>query len=216
MLHARFAAGRVLLRTDVARLMASVFFTPGAIEIVTAMGDPLGERQAVMLWRVDLDDSPLLTDASLGLDGVPTTFGELFIRCASAGATALGLERRREDGGGRVRGLLPFVAACPRPDEPLRAGDALIALATPQWARANSPDYAAVRLLDATLKVQAAWRAHHRHKPPQQQPRASDAAPADAALDATPEPEASPRTSTSNWNPIFDAEDDGMGDDRAA
>jgi hypothetical protein len=177
-LHARFAAGRVLLRTDVARLMASVFFTPGAIEIVTALSDPLGEHQAVMLWRVELDASPLLRSGHRGLDGVPTTFGELFVICAAGGATALGLERRREDGGATGgAGLLPFVAACPQPDEPLRDGDALIALAPPEWARAHSPEYAAVRLLDATLRVQAAWRAKRRRSLQHQSSTAPQAAP---------------------------------------
>ena len=34
-LHARFASGRVLFRTDVARLVAAAFYTPGVVELLS-------------------------------------------------------------------------------------------------------------------------------------------------------------------------------------
>jgi hypothetical protein len=112
-LHARFAAGRVLLRTDVARLFAAAVFTPGAIELAAALADPTGERQGSMLWRVPLDEAPkLMTRQPSGVNGgggaAPAsvrTFGELLARCAAEGALALALHRPHP--GGLAAGVAP-------------------------------------------------------------------------------------------------------------
>ena len=174
-LHARFAAGRVLLRTDVARLFAAAFFTPGVVELLTGLADPIGEGQSSMVWRVELAASPL---KSFALSRAP--FGHLLQHCARQGVLVLGLLRQHaattSGGGGGAGsshsraapggggGRLPYQVTCPHPDTLLRPCDALFVLASAEWARANAPEFEATRLVDAAVALQSAWRARQERR----------------------------------------------------
>ena len=162
-LHARFAAGRVLFRTDVARLFAAAFFTPGVVELLAGLADPVGERQTSQLWRVELGASPLARFATQRM-----AFSLLLDHCASEGVLPLALLRSHiaEDGssehvtsGRSGGGKLPYCVTCPHPASHLRPSDVLFVLAPAEWARVNAPEYEAARLIEAVLAVQAAWRA---------------------------------------------------------
>ena len=162
-LHARFAAGRVLFRTDVARLFAAAFFTPGVVELLAGLADPVGERQTSQLWRVELGASPLARFATQRM-----AFSFLLDHCASEGVLPLALLRSHisEDGssehvssGRSGGGKLPYCVTCPHPATNLRPSDVLFVLAPAEWARVNAPEYEAARLIEAVLAVQAAWRA---------------------------------------------------------
>jgi hypothetical protein len=161
-LHARFAAGRVLLRTDVARLFAAAFFTPGVVELLAGLADPVGERQTSQLWRVELGASPLARFATQRM-----AFSLLLDHCASQGVLPLALLRSHTAGDGSSEhvpsgrsggGKLPYCVTCPHPATNLRPSDVLFVLAPAEWARVNAPEYEAARLIEAVLAVQAAWR----------------------------------------------------------
>lgn len=181
-LHGRFAAGRFLFRTDVARSVAADFFTPGVAQVLHALAHPEGsakggeERQPTQLWRVELEGSGL---AELGQ--ARARVGELVARCAAEGVLLLALFRQHADteqsvpaeseGGGSVHGrarrgaTLPYTVSCPHPAMQLRPNDALFVLASAAWARENVSEFEATRGLeeslkvaDAALTVQARWR----------------------------------------------------------
>ena len=168
-LHARFASGRVLFRTDVARLFAAAFYTPGVVELLSGLADPVGEHQSSQLWRVELSASPLARFAKERM-----SFSHLLAHCASEGVLPLALMRSHtaedgEGGGGSEGhfgssgrsggGKLPYCVTCPHPENIVRPSDVLFVLAPAEWARINAPEYEAARLVEACLAVQAAWRA---------------------------------------------------------
>ena len=154
MLHPRFAAGRALFRTDVARLAAAAFFTPGVTEVLHGLMDPTGSddkgasKQPTQLWRVELQSSPL---QAFGRDRLRVA--DLARHCASSGVIVLGLYRQHEDAEQSVYaegsrggdgppahptpaaeavsggGKLPYTVTCPHPDTRLRPSDAIFALA---------------------------------------------------------------------------------------